>query len=117
LPDRTLSQILGGLLLTHFRSIHPRGRISLLREYALGAVSKGRADFVLYDEDMRKPVAVFELVRSKEAIQTTRNTLYKFLATTQSPLILGVLMPESIASASVRNYLKKEKVELVTYPA
>lgn len=123
LPEQTLSQMLGGLLLTYFRSAHPKGggRLYLLRDYDLDQTAASRrADFVIYDEDARKPVAAFELATTPNVLAQKRETLKQLSSpggNTGRKLNIGLVAPASLASTSVRNWLKKYGFDLVTYPA
>jgi hypothetical protein len=124
LPERTLVQMLGGLLLTYFRSAHPSPRkVHLLREYPLEetAPHPPRADFVIYDEEARLPLAAFELVRSASALKGKRDALAHWAATMMPQVgrkfILGIVAPASLASSlHLRKWAEEQGFELITYP-
>jgi membrane-associated PAP2 superfamily phosphatase len=122
LPEPVLEQLLGGMLLTHFRSAHSeQGDLYLLRHHDLpiGQNFLVRADWVIYDRVRRRPVGVFELVRTMNHFRTKRPLLLQLreAATKQlAPMRVGLVVPDSLA-AELKTWAGTTGLELVTYPA
>jgi hypothetical protein len=124
LPEQVLAQVLGGLILSHFRSHHPENRsLHLLREYKLQAGSKSiHADFAIFDEAQNRTVAVLELVRSAAAFRSKRTQLdqlrqHTLVTQGGQPFVFALVIPESIKhDPTVHNWTRKNGVDVVTYP-
>src|SRR5690349_1536311 len=95
LSERTLSQVLGGLLLSHYRSRHPsHPGLQLLREFRLHGNTT--ADFVIYDESRKQPVAVFEHVSSPKAMRDKLKRLDQLHAyLSGGPAEFVIVVPET----------------------
>lgn len=126
LPEPVLQKVLGGMLLTHYRSAHPKAaRLLLMREVALAlAGTKGiRAEIAIFDEDERRVVAIYELITTIDRLSDKRAMLqhlveYARLQREQgSAVVVGVVVPESVAqSRRFRDFSSRQALATVTYP-
>ncbi len=123
LPEPVLAQLLGGMLLTYFRSAHTEhADLYLLREHELpiDPPYTVRVDWAIYDKVRRRVVAAFDLVRTPTQFRNRRETLQRLRehASRQLPpqMSVGLVAPESVVS-EFRPWATKHKVEVVTYPA
>lgn len=122
LPEQALLQILGGLLLTHFRSAHAEpADLYLFREYQLPTYDNYTAlvDWVIADSRERRVVAAYELVTTLDKWRSKKPKLQDLAQAARQPLrqiSFGVVIPESIAS-QLRSWATARSIELVTYPA
>lgn len=123
LPEPVLEQLLGGMLLTHFRSGHAEQTdLHLLREHELsiGPGSPAKVDWVIYDRVRRRPVGVFDLIRTVSDFRTKREGLRQLREAASTQLLphirVGLVAPESL-SFQVRTWAKQHDLEVVTYPA
>jgi hypothetical protein len=123
LPEPVLEQLLGGMLLTHFRSAHrEQADLYLLRGHKLPVgqdVSK-KVDWVIYDRTRRCPVGAFELVRTASQFRAKREVLRKLreVSSRQRPpqMRIGLVAPESLAP-DLRAWATRNDLEVVSYPA
>ena len=125
LPEHVLEKIMGGLILTYFRSHHPQKRnLHLVREYKFpipGGSYIGVADYAIYDREAESIVALFELVTNTSALSDKKKLLKQALRFAKQELrvmpLLGLVVPNSIArSHHLKQWVKQSGFELVTYP-
>jgi hypothetical protein len=122
LPEQALLQILGGLLLTYFRSAHPEpADLYLFREYQMPTHDNytAQVDWVIVDSRERRVVGAYELVTTVEQWRSKVQKLQDLAQAAGHPLQptrFGVVVPESIAS-QLRQWATSRSIELVTYPA
>lgn len=121
LPEAALTQLLGGMLLSYFRSANSEhAGLYLFRdgELPLGGGYSIRADWIIYDKVRRRPVGAFELVRTMSQFREKQKAIrdLKRHSNPLSPIRVGVVTPESLAP-SVGKWTRDHQIELVTYPA
>lgn len=115
LSEQVLQQILGGLLLTYFRSGHPASAdLYVFHDYALPTHDNAtvRVDWAIVDGRARQAVGAYELVTTVPQWTRKRQKLQDLAQTTR----LGVATPAAIAS-ELRQEATASCIELVTYPA
>lgn len=120
LPEPVLYQLLGGLLLTHFRSgFADHADLYIFRDHEIPLREEGdfvaKVDWAIYNARDRRIVAVYELVRSIAKLKEARPKLKKVRAALRAVRV-GVVMPASLAIEGAP-WATAEALEVVTYPA
>lgn len=125
LSEKVVSELMGGLLLSYFRSMHPeRTDLDLIRNFRIPgprAAATRRVDFAIFDRSKSRPVALFELVTTTSSLRNKSqllNQLKRYADTLEGPSpLLAIVVPDSISKRStLRDWSKKHDFEVVSYP-
>ncbi len=121
--EQAVGLLMEGLLLSYFRATHKRGgSLHVLRDYRI-ALPQGHdavVDFAVVDGDSGEPVAIFQVATTANAVRSRRRVLESLraaFADAPSMPLLGLVVPERLASGEVVGETEDAGVEVVTYAA
>ena len=113
LPLEMAKRVLGGMLLTHFRTKH-QGFIQLrmLQPYRVCHIE---VDYAIYDVDVRKVVATFMLATDSPEIDRAKAAL-RNLRAADPKLIVGVVLPQRLSrEVEGEAWVAETRAEIVPY--